>query len=159
MKKINLKDYYAHISIDTYIEIPDEVFDIFEDDVNLLLDATTNLKYKAIFSTMYSSGLRVSEVLHLHYNDISRSKMQIYIRQSKSRSDRYTILSPRNLEIHTSYWFACGKPTDILFPSRNTKSFLSISAVAMVLRCKTSELPGLYWCAHFTNICFANTNV
>ncbi len=31
MKKINLKDYYAHISIDTYIDIPDEVFNIFEE--------------------------------------------------------------------------------------------------------------------------------
>ena len=31
MKKINLKDYYGHIVIDTYINIPDEVFDIFEE--------------------------------------------------------------------------------------------------------------------------------
>ena len=30
MKRINLKDYYDHISIDTYIDIPDEVYDIFE---------------------------------------------------------------------------------------------------------------------------------
>ena len=31
MKTINLKDYYADISIDTYIDIPDKVFDIFEE--------------------------------------------------------------------------------------------------------------------------------
>lgn len=31
MKTINLKDYYAHITVDTYIDIPDEVFDIFEE--------------------------------------------------------------------------------------------------------------------------------
>lgn len=31
MKTINLKDYYAYISIGTYIDIPDEVFDIFEE--------------------------------------------------------------------------------------------------------------------------------
>ncbi len=31
MKTINLRDYYAHISIDTYIDIPDEVFNIFEE--------------------------------------------------------------------------------------------------------------------------------
>ena len=31
MKKINLKDYYDHIDIDTYIDIPDEVFNIFEE--------------------------------------------------------------------------------------------------------------------------------
>lgn len=31
MKKINLKDYYEHIAIDTYVDIPDEVFNIFEE--------------------------------------------------------------------------------------------------------------------------------
>ena len=31
MKTINLKDYYAHITTDTYIDIPDEVFSIFEE--------------------------------------------------------------------------------------------------------------------------------
>lgn len=31
MKKINLKDYYSHITVDTYIDIPDEVFNIFEE--------------------------------------------------------------------------------------------------------------------------------
>lgn len=104
------------------------------EEVDRLLDATTNLKYKAIISTIYSSGLRISEAVHLHYSDISRSKMQVYIRKSKSRSDRYTILSKRNLDILTHYWFTCNKPTDILFPSRNTKGFLSNSAVSAKLR-------------------------
>ncbi len=31
MKTINLKDYYDHISTDTFIDIPDEVFNIFEE--------------------------------------------------------------------------------------------------------------------------------
>ena len=41
------------------------------DEVDRLLDATDDLKYKAMFATMYSSGMRVSEVIHLHYDDIS----------------------------------------------------------------------------------------
>ena len=49
-------------------------------EIERLLDATPNLKYKAIFAIMYSSGLRISEVLHLKYDDISRTNMQIYIR-------------------------------------------------------------------------------
>lgn len=104
------------------------------EEINRLLEATINLKYKAIFSTIYSSGLRISEAVHLRYSDISRLKMQIYIRKSKSRSDRYTILSKRNLDILTHYWFTCNKPTDILFPSRYTKDFLSNSAVSEKLR-------------------------
>ena len=43
------------------------------DEIEKLLDATPNLKYKAIFAIKYSSGLRVSEVLHLHYDDISHA--------------------------------------------------------------------------------------
>ena len=31
MKKINLKDYYDHITADTYIDVTDEVFNIFEE--------------------------------------------------------------------------------------------------------------------------------
>ena len=46
-----------------------------KDEINSILDATKNLKHKAIIATMYSGGLRVSEVVHLHYDDISRSKI------------------------------------------------------------------------------------
>lgn len=31
MKTINLNDYYDHIGIDTYIDVPDEVFNTFEE--------------------------------------------------------------------------------------------------------------------------------
>ncbi len=31
MKKMNLKDYYDYIIADTYIDVPDKVFDIFEE--------------------------------------------------------------------------------------------------------------------------------
>ena len=46
-------------------------------DVEKLLNATEDLKYKAIFAIMYSSGLRISEVLHLHYEDISRKNKEL----------------------------------------------------------------------------------
>ena len=49
------------------------------EQIERLLEATTDLKYKAMFATMYSSGMRVSEVIHLHYEDISRTNMQIHV--------------------------------------------------------------------------------
>lgn len=49
-------------------------------EIDRLLNAADDLKYKAMFATMYSSGMRVSEVIHLHYGDISRTNMQIHIR-------------------------------------------------------------------------------
>ena len=71
---------------------------------------------------MYSSGMRVSEVIHLHYDDISRTNMQILIRNTKNRMDRYTILSERNLALLTEYWFQKGRPKGILFPNQFTRT-------------------------------------
>ncbi len=112
-------------------------------DIDELLDSTNNLKYKAMFATMYSSGLRVSEVIHLHYEDISRTNMQIHVRESKSRMDRYTILSRRNLDILTEYWFQCGRPRDILFPNKFTGGYLTVSTLEQVMRrsVRSAELP------------------
>lgn len=103
-------------------------------DIDGLLDSTDDLKYRAMFATMYSSGLRVSEVIHLHYEDISRTNMQIHVRESKSRMDRYTILSRRSLDLLTEYWFRCGRPRDILFPNKFTGGYLTVSTLEQVMR-------------------------
>ena len=103
-------------------------------EVEAILDATSNLKYKAIFAVMYSGGLRVSETTHLHYEDISRKSHSIHIHNSKNRMDRYTILADRTLDILTEYWFQCGKPRNILFPSQATEEYLDISSVNQVLK-------------------------
>ena len=112
------------------------------DEINAIIDATPNLKHKAIIATMYSSGLRVSEVVHLHYEDISRTNMQIYIRNSKTHSSRYAILSKRALDILTEYWFKCGKPKGILFPNQWTGEYLTPSATGLEMR-KSVKKAGL----------------
>ncbi|XCP85344.1 site-specific integrase [Roseburia hominis] len=98
-------------------------------EINAIIDATTNLKHKAIIATMYSSGLRVSEVIHLHYDDISRTNLTIHVRETKGRIDRYTILSRRNLDLLTEYWYQCGRPKGILFPSSWTGGYLEPNSI------------------------------
>ena len=63
-------------------------------EIDRLLDAVDDIKYKAMFAVMYSSGMRVSEVIHLHYDDISRSNMQIHVRDTKNRSHFQTCFPP-----------------------------------------------------------------
>ena len=104
------------------------------EQIERLLDATVDLKYKAMFATMYSSGMRVSEVIHLHYDDISRTNMQIHVRNTKNRMDRFTILSERNLTLLTKYWFEKGRPRGILFPNQYTGQYLTVSTVEQVIR-------------------------
>lgn len=78
-----------------------------------------NLKSKAMLAVMYSAGLRIGEVCNLRYEDISRKKMQIHIRHTKNRMDRYAVLSKTALDILTDYWFVSGKPTEYLFPKKS----------------------------------------
>ena len=105
-----------------------------KEEIDAILEVTTNLKYKSIFAVMYSGGLRVSEATHLHYKDISRKSHSIHIHNTKNRMDRYTILADRTLDILTEYWYQCGRPQDILFPSKVTGDYLDISAVNQVLK-------------------------
>lgn len=75
-----------------------------------------NIRFKAIIVLLYSAGLRVGEVCNLLYDDVSRENMNIHIRHSKNRSDRYVALSSVALKILTQYWRSCGKPKGFLFP-------------------------------------------
>lgn len=111
-------------------------------EISAILDATSNLKHKAMIATMYSGGLRVSEVIHLHYDDISRTNRTIHIRDGKSRSDRYTLLADRTLEILTQYWFKCGRPRGILFPSSWTGDYLARDSVIEFFR-KSAKKAGI----------------
>lgn len=112
------------------------------DEINAIIDATPNLKHKAIIATMYSSGLRVSEVVHLHYDDISRTNMTIHVRETKGRVDRYTILSQKNLDLLTEYWYKCGRPKNILFPSSWSGGYLDIASVNQFFK-KSAKLAGI----------------
>ena len=45
-------------------------------EINAVIESTDNLKHKAIIATMYSSGLRVSEAVRLHYTNGTDIKQQ-----------------------------------------------------------------------------------
>lgn len=79
MKKINLKDYYAHISIDTYIDIPDEVFNIFEEHRKAEQAYQSRIRYhKAYYSLDRGDGIEHSALF------VSLSPDEIYERKLTS---------------------------------------------------------------------------
>ena len=61
-------------------------------------------KDKAILTTIYAAGLRIGEASRLSLADIDSANMQIHIRQGKGRLDRYSVLSPANLDLLRFYW-------------------------------------------------------
>ena len=104
-----------------------------KDEVKRILEFTSYLKHKAILSTIYSSGLRVSEAINLRISDIMSDEMKIRIRSGKRNKERYTLLSNKNLDLLRVYWKKFGyknySSEDYLFISRQTKKPLTNRAI------------------------------
>jgi site-specific recombinase XerD len=86
-------------------------------EVAALLQAPTNLKHKAILTTIYAAGLRVSEAANLLIADLDSARMIIKVRQGKGHKDRFTMLSPALLDLLRQYWQVY-RPKQWLFPGR-----------------------------------------
>lgn len=84
-------------------------------EVLQFLDCVGGTKHRAILTTCYAAGLRISEAVHLKPTDIDSQRMVIRVEQGKGRKDRYVMLSPKLLETLRSYWRAV-RPKDWLFP-------------------------------------------
>ena len=74
------------------------------EEVEALLVAPSSLKHRAILSTGYSAGLRVSEVTHLQPSNIDSKRGVIHVRCGKGGKDRYVPLAQKLLEILRCYW-------------------------------------------------------
>jgi len=61
--------------------------------VKRLLTSPRNIKHRAILFTVYSAGLRLSEVINLRIEDIHYDKEYIFIKDSKGKRDRRSVLS------------------------------------------------------------------
>jgi integrase/recombinase XerD len=84
-------------------------------EVSALLQATPNLKQRALLMTMYAAGLRVAEVTHLRVTDIDGQRMMICVEQGQGRQDRYVMLSPHLHALLQQSWGE-RRPTTLLFP-------------------------------------------
>ena len=94
-----------------------------EDEIARLFNALRNKKHKAMLFTVYSAGLRVSELANLKIADIDGKRMQILISQAKGKKDRYVNLSPLLLDVLRSYIATHKpKPRTYLFESDYTQT-------------------------------------
>jgi len=88
-------------------------------EIFTLLSVIINLKHKAIASTLYGAGLRLSECINLQLRDIDSAHMMIIVRDGKGNKDRRTVLSQKLLETLRSYFKnAFPKPVSYLFPKK-----------------------------------------
>ena len=99
------------------------------EEVLQFLDCVARTQHRAILTTCYAAGLRISEAVSLRPADIDSARMVIRVEQGKGRKDRYVMLSPRLLEILRDYWRRTRPEGEWLFPGLMPGSHLTRYAV------------------------------
>jgi len=89
-------------------------------EVKSIIEHVVNPQYRTILMLIYSSGLRLSEALHLKIQDIDSSRMEIRVEQGKGKKDRYTLLSEIMLKKMREYYKE-HKPSDWFFTGKEGK--------------------------------------
>ena len=111
-------------------------------EVQRLLAAITSIKHRALLTTAYGAGLRISEVLALEVSDVDSKRMLLRVRNSKT-GGRFVIMSPRVLALLREYWKVRRPPGPVLFPGRGKDPSLTANAVRKVLKkAAAAALPG-----------------
>lgn len=97
-------------------------------EVESILNACSSLRHRTILTTIYASGLRVSELCRLQISDIDSQRMMLKVVNGKGGKDRYTLLSPMLLKVLRMYWQAY-RPTHWLFPNGDGSKPISQSQI------------------------------
>jgi integrase/recombinase XerD len=101
-------------------------------EVKAILQACTNLKHKALLAVLYSTGVRVSELVNFKIGDVDSARMLMYVRSGKGNKDRQVPLDEKVLILLRSYYRAY-KPSDYLFEGQLGGRY-STRSVGAVLR-------------------------
>jgi integrase/recombinase XerD len=87
-----------------------------KDEVRGILGTIQNVKHKLMLGLMYSSGLRVSEVVSVKVNNFDFQGKLLFVRGAKGAKDRTTILSEKVVGVLEKY-IKNKKPEDYVFES------------------------------------------
>jgi len=92
-----------------------------------------NPKHRLILMFIYSSGLRVSEVVKLKPGDIDMKRKMLRIQEGKGRKDRYTILVDSAIKEMKKYR-EIYKPYKWLFAGQNPEKHTSVRTVQAIFK-------------------------
>ncbi len=109
--------------------------------VALFLDAVHDRIVRTVLRTIYATGLRMSEVLHLTAAQIDSSRMVVRV-LGKGQKERLVPLSPRLLEELRAYWRE-SRPTQWMFPGKDSHQPLNAATVQKACKraCRAAGLP------------------
>lgn len=101
-----------------------------QQEVLRILSMVNNIKHKAILSTIYGCGLRISECTALRIEDIDSLNKRVWLRNAKGRKDRITLLPDSLLDLLRTY-YRLYKPKEWLFEGPKFKQY-SVSSIRKV---------------------------
>ncbi len=112
-------------------------------EVSRLIDAAPTMRGRTLLATTYAAGLRLSEVCALQLCDIESApeRMCLKVRLGKGAQDRYTLLSPRLLEMLRRYW-RDQRPHTWLFPNRSGVAPIEVKT-AQRIYCAARDAVGI----------------
>lgn len=102
------------------------------EEIQKLFNACSNLKHRSIIALMYSTGLRVGEVINLKIQNIDSSRMVINILNAKGGKDRQVMLNQNLLDLLRKY-FKEYHPKEYLFNGQNSIQY-SERSIAQFLK-------------------------
>jgi len=87
-------------------------------------------RFRVLFTTIYGTGLRISEACQLQTGDIDAQRGVIHVRHGKGSRQRYVTLSPRLLKVLREYWRQERPPLPYLFVGKSGKPLSATTASA-----------------------------
>lgn len=91
------------------------------DETIAFLSSIDHPRHRVLLTTIYTTGLRLSEALGLRASDIDSKRMVVRVRQGKGKKDRYVPLPPSLLQMLREHWRR-EHLRDRLFPSPSDPS-------------------------------------
>jgi site-specific recombinase XerD len=98
-------------------DVPRLPFVLNVSEVARLLRALREPKYRAFFTLVYATGLRLREASRLETRDIDGARGVIHVRHAKGREERLVTLGTRLLATLRIYWKFVRPPAPWLFAS------------------------------------------
>lgn len=146
-----IKAYYEHA-----LKTPREYYDIqrpkkavsipnvlSKSEVLNIIQSPQNIKHKAILHTIYGSGLRISELLNLRIADVHSNDGYLFIKDSKGKKDRKTIL-PEQLLVLLREYYKAYKPSYWLFEGQSGCKY-STASIRSIFRKAVNDTNSNPW--------------
>jgi integrase/recombinase XerD len=104
-----------------------------EKEIGAMIGCISNIKHKLMLVILYSSGVRLSELLNLKWKDFDTERLQLFVDGGKGGKDRYTLLSEKAIEL-TRVYLDLYAPGKLLFEGPSGARYSARSVTSVVAR-------------------------